>query len=140
MFYHAKQKKYINENTMSNILIVEDNDINYLLLEKILSDFDLTLVRAACGSEFYSIIAASKKFHLVLMDLMLPDTNGIELTKYLINNNIRIPVVFISAYSERCEEIFDLGVKYFIHKPVMPELFLSIVQRFVTLNAKYISK
>lgn len=119
---------------MSNILVVEDNDINYLLIEEILLDYDIKVVRASDGKEFYSIISKSKKFDLVLMDLMLPDTDGIELTKYLLNNNIRIPVVFISAYTERCEEIYDLGIDYFLQKPVMSQLFLSIVSKYIELN------
>jgi len=121
---------------MNQILIVEDNEENYLLLEEILSDYNITLVHAADGKEFYSIIAKSKKFDLVLMDLMLPDTDGIVLTKYLINNNIRIPVVFISAYTGRCEEIYELGVEYFLNKPFMTELFLSVVRKFVPLENK----
>jgi|SRR5208283_2283214 len=119
---------------MNRILIVEDNDENYLLIEAILEDYQVQLIRAANGKEFYSIISASTDFDLILMDLMLPDTDGIILTKYLVNNQINIPIVFISAYTERCEEIFELGVEYFINKPVMIELFLSIIRKFVILD------
>ena len=70
------------------------------------------------------------------MDLMLPDTDGIELAKHLIINQIFIPIVFISAYTERCEEIFDLGVEYFLSKPLMTELFLSVISKFIVLEAK----
>lgn len=118
---------------MNNVLIVEDNDDNYLLISEILSDYNVSLKRAADGKEFYAILSKNKDFNLVLMDLMLPDTDGIELTKYLINNKIKIPTVFISAYSERCEEIFDLGVDYFLQKPVMTDLFLSVMRKYITL-------
>jgi CheY-like chemotaxis protein len=124
---------------MSRILIVEDNDDNYLLISEILSDYAITLVRAANGKEFFSIISQSKNFDLVLMDLLLPDYDGIELTKHLINNNIHIPIVFISAYTQRCEEIFELGVDYFLEKPVMCELFLSVVSKYVELKDKDIA-
>ena len=121
---------------MKRILVVEDNNMNYLLIEQLLSKFDLTLERAANGKEFYSIIDNSRDFNLILMDLMLPDTDGIELTKYLLNNKIDIPIIFISAYTERCEEIFDLGIEYFISKPINTELFISILGKFVDLQAK----
>jgi two-component SAPR family response regulator len=42
--------------------------------------------------------------------------------------------VFISAYTERCEEIFDLGIKHFINKPVNGELFISIVKKYIALS------
>jgi CheY-like chemotaxis protein len=121
---------------MTNILIVEDNDENFFLLEEILEDYKINITRASNGKEFYSIIAGTHDFNLVLMDLMLPDTDGIELTKYLIGNKIKIPIVFISAYTERCEEIFELGVDYFLNKPVMIELFLSIISKYVKLVEK----
>jgi len=118
---------------MNRILIVEDNDLNFYLIEEILSKYDITLIRASNGKEFYAIIEKTRSFNLVLMDLMLPDTDGIELSKYLINNNIQIPIVFISAYSERCDEIFELGIEYFLTKPIMNELFLSVISKFISL-------
>ena len=118
---------------MSNILVVEDIFENYILVEEILSEFDITLTRAADGKQFYKIIDESRDFDLILMDLMLPDTDGIELTKYLINHHIDIPIVFISAYTARCEEIFDLGVDYFISKPINQELFLSVLRKYIPI-------
>jgi len=67
---------------------------------------------------------------------MLPDTDGIELTKFLINEQYKSPVIFISAYTEKCEEIYDLGIEYFINKPVMPEILISIVRKFIELNIR----
>lgn len=121
---------------MEKVLVVEDNDINYMVVEEILSDYELNLVRAANGQEFYEQLKISKKYDLVLMDLMLPDTDGIELSKYLINSNIRIPIVFISAYTERCEEIFDLGIEYFISKPINVDLFINILKKYIDLKEK----
>ncbi len=121
---------------MNRILIVEDNDDNFFLLEEILSDYNVTLERAANGLEFFSIISETKNFELILMDLMLPDTDGIELSKYIINNKIKIPIIFISAYTARCEEIFELGIEYFVSKPVSSEIFISILRKFIVLNEK----
>jgi len=126
----------LENTTMEKILIVEDNDINFMVLEEILSDYELILCRAADGREFYEIIKETTNFDVVLMDLMLPDTDGIELSKYLINNNIKIPIVFISAYTERCEEIYELGIEYFISKPIYKDLFFSILGKFVELKGK----
>jgi CheY-like chemotaxis protein len=120
---------------MKNIFVIEDNDSNYLLVEEILSDFDVRLTRAIDGKQFYSIIKERRVlFDLILMDLMLPDADGIELTKFLINERYKIPIIFISAYTERCEEVFDLGIDHFISKPIMRDIFLSIVRKYIELN------
>jgi CheY-like chemotaxis protein len=121
---------------MEKVLVVEDISSNYILIEEILSEYALDLYWAKDGKEFYKMIHKTSTYDLVLMDLMLPDTDGIELTKYLIQKDIRIPVVFISAYTERCEEIFELGVEYFINKPIYKDLFLSILGKFVSLEKK----
>ena len=118
---------------MSEILIVEDNEENYFLLAEILSEFTVQIDRAASGKEFHAIMAQGRKYDLVLMDLMLPDSDGIELSKCLIDLKRNIPIVFISAYAERCEEIYALGVKHFIQKPVISELFLKIVNGYTEL-------
>jgi CheY-like chemotaxis protein len=119
---------------MIDILVVEDNDNNFLLIKEILSKYQLQLSRASNGKEFYSVLGKTKNFKLVLMDFMLPDTNGIELSKYIIRNNFRIPIVFISAYNERCEEVYDMGIEYFIRKPINLELFISVLKKYVELK------
>jgi two-component system, OmpR family, alkaline phosphatase synthesis response regulator PhoP len=125
---------------MERILIVEDNHINYLVIEELLSEYAVTLYWAKDGNDFFRLIQASHGYNLVLMDLMLPDTDGIELTKHMLNNKIQIPVVFISAYSERCEEIFDLGVEYFLSKPILTDLFFSVLSKFVVLKKKELAR
>ena len=120
---------------MKKILVVEDNDTNYLLVEEILSEFKVELTRAANGKEFYYQIKKQPiVFDMILMDLMLPDTDGIELTKFLINEKYKSPIVFISAYTDKCEVIYDLGIEYFINKPVMPEILISIIRKFIELK------
>lgn len=125
---------------MERILIVEDNHINYLVIEELLSEYAIDLTWAKDGNDFFRLIQARHGYNLVLMDLMLPDTDGIELTKHMLNNKIQIPIVFISAYSERCEEIFDLGVEYFISKPILTDLFFSVLSKFVVLKKKELAR
>lgn len=119
---------------MKNIFVVEDNDVNFMLVEEILSTYNVQLTRAKDGKEFYAKIKRPARYDLILMDLMLPDTDGIELTKFLINERYKMPIVFISAYTERCEEIYDLGIEYFINKPIINELFLSIIRKYIILE------
>ncbi|HEX2936546.1 MAG TPA: response regulator [Bacteroidales bacterium] len=121
---------------MDKILIVEDNPINYMVLHEMLSDYEFELSWAKDGAEFFELMEGDRDYSLILMDLMLPDTDGIELTKFCINNKITIPIVFISAYTERCEEVYDLGVEYFLTKPIYKELFFSVIAKYVMVKRK----
>lgn len=121
---------------MDKILIVEDNPINYMVLHEMLSDYEFELSWAKDGAEFFELMEGHRNYNLILMDLMLPDTDGIELTKFCINNKIKTPVVFISAYTERCEEVYELGVEYFLTKPIYKELFFSVIAKYVEVKKK----
>lgn len=125
---------------MDKILIVEDNPINYMVLHEMLSDYKFELFWAKDGTEFFKLINARRTYSLILMDLMLPDTDGIELTKYCMNNRIKTPIVFISAYTERCEEVYDLGVEYFLTKPIYKELFFSVIAKYVEVRKKELAE
>jgi CheY-like chemotaxis protein len=118
---------------MRKIFVIEDNDLNYLLVEEILSDYNVELIRARDGEEFYSKIKQPVNFDLILMDMMLPDTNGIILTKFLIRENYNIPIIFMSASIEKYKDISDLGVKNFIPKPFIEEEFIFNLRKYVEI-------
>lgn len=121
---------------MDKILIVEDNPINYMVLHELLTDYEFELYWAKDGAEFFELIDEPRIYNLILMDLMLPDTDGIELTKFCIDRRIKVPIVFISAYTERCEEVYDLGIEYFLTKPIYKELFFSVIAKYVEVKKK----
>ena len=110
---------------MDKILIVEDNPINYMVLHEMLADYEFELYWAKDGAEFFKLIDEPRIYNLILMDLMLPDTDGIELTKFCIDRRIKIPIVFISAYTERCEEVYDLGIEY-LNQTIVTTLFIQL--------------
>jgi len=119
---------------MKKILIIEDNDLNYLLVEEILSDYNVEIIRARDGKEFYSKIKRPVDYDLILMDMMLPDTNGIALTKFLIRENYDIPIIFMSASTDKYKEISDLGIKNFIAKPFYQEVFIGNIRNYIELE------
>lgn len=106
---------------MKKILIVEDDECNIFLLKELLYKNN-TLIFAETGLEFYDIINNIKDIDIIIMDYRLPDTDGIELCKYMVNNNINIPIIFSSAYNNNYLETKDLNIKYFLQKPISKEL------------------
>jgi DNA-binding response OmpR family regulator len=105
----------MNENI--NILIVEDDvDINNLL-NKILSKQGYSVRSAYSGSEA-KMCLEQYKFHLVLLDLMLPGVTGEELIAEIRKNNI-MPVIVVSAKTGQDTKIdvLRLGADDFVAKP-----------------------
>lgn len=122
------------QKNMRRILIVEDTDVNYLLLEEFLSGYNVELTRAIDGKEFFDKITKPANYDLILMDMLLPDTNGITLTKFLLRENYNIPIIFISAITDKRKEIFDLGIKCFIEKPVCEDNFIDSINKYFSLE------
>ena len=119
------------------LLIVDDDEINRGLLAAIFSDL-YTIREAAGGAEALQIIeAAEGALCAVLLDVMMPDIDGIELLRRLQPRGVpqRLPVFLITAEASDAvmREGYDLGVMDVISKPVMPYIVRRRVQSVVEL-------
>jgi CheY-like chemotaxis protein len=117
------------------ILIVEDNIHNMRLLEQIMEDFDETfaLVKASSG-EMALALSGDQQFDLVLMDLSLPDMDGIETTKRLkaLGQFARTPFIVVTAHAMMGDEmalreVFD----DYISKPIDAEKFMLKITQWI---------
>lgn len=116
------------------ILVVEDDDISYLLIEEILSINNLTSARANCGIEAINYFSKNKEaFDLVLMDVRLPNLNGFEATKQIKEINPSVPIVAVTAYTNAQSVIdcYNSGCDDFIAKPFEIDKFLSTVENYL---------
>ena len=118
-------------NTAPLILVAEDEDSNYELVRIVLAK-RYRLLRAHNGIE---AVTYSEEEHpaLVLMDVRMPDMNGLDATRIIKEVNPDIPVVALSAYAfdENIREARDAGCDEFMAKPFRVEDLLDTVQRYV---------
>ena len=109
----------VNEKGQS-ILIVDDNEINRMLLSKMLEKKGFRLFEAANGKEALKI-ALGKLPDLILLDIMMPEIDGYEVCQYLRERKetTDIPIIFLSAKSETDDKIKGLesGAVDYITKP-----------------------
>jgi two-component system, chemotaxis family, chemotaxis protein CheY len=103
------------------LLIVDDAKLIHFLVKKILTAHDLTDIEfkdAFNGNEAIEI-AAGFEPDLVLLDVVMPEKDGIETLKILKENNPNIRVVMVSSMGteEKVAEALNLGATAFIQKP-----------------------
>ena len=118
------------------ILIVDDEEINRLLLENILSvDYDVTL--AENGKEALDIVKSEAgKISLILLDLMMPVMDGYEFFNLLKADaaHANIPVIVLTSEKEAEVKSLNMGVADFIPKPYdVPEVILARIGRVIQL-------
>ncbi len=119
---------------MHTILIVEDNEKNMKLARDILQAKGYTTLEAENGEDGVRLALAHKP-DLVLMDIQLPDINGIEaFTRIRANpDTATVPVVAFTASVTAGDRnrINDAGFSGFISKPISLKPFVETIQRIL---------
>lgn len=112
------------------ILIVDDDSSVVITLHQVLQDFG-RIRFASTGAQALDMIKENRP-DLILLDVELPDTNGIELCLMLKENTLTsdIPVLFIASNIETGfeEKVFDAGASDYIVKPLKPRVVAARVQ------------
>lgn len=112
------------------ILVAEDIDSNYLLIEALLRK-DYRLLRAHDGSEAIELFNAQTP-DLILMDMKMPGMGGIETTTLLRKTGTQVPIVALTAFAYANDKslAFNAGCNDFLTKPVSPPELRRIVSKW----------
>lgn len=121
------------------ILIVEDEEINYIYLETLICErfkLDSAILHARNGKEAIDICKNNPKIDLVLMDLKMPVMDGFEATRLIREFRPDLPVVAETAYSlrEDMERALLAGCNDFISKPLSIECLYGIIVKYLIIN------
>ena len=119
---------------MKTILIVEDNEKNMKLVRDILRHNGHQTVEAATGVEGVRL-ANEHRPDLILMDIQLPDIDGIEALRRIRGERAldSVPVIAVSAsvMPDDQQKIVTSGFDAFVTKPINLKQFLATVKRFL---------
>ncbi len=115
------------------VLVVEDNDINMRLFHDVLEARGYNILQAMDGMEGWRM-AREQHPDLILMDIQLPEVSGLEVTKWLKDDETlkSIPVIAVTAFAMAGDEakIRDGGCDAYIVKPISITTFLQTIDRF----------
>ncbi len=118
----------INKKT---ILIAEDNELNYVLLETILSRFDAKLFHAWNGKEALEILDNEPDVDVILMDLKMPVMDGYEAVAEIRRRHPGIPVVAQTAYTVRSEleDLNKINFDGYVTKPIKISNLINVLKQ-----------
>ncbi len=116
------------------VLIVEDNELNMKLFNDLLEAHGYRVLQTREGLSALDI-AREHKPDLILMDIQLPEVSGIEVTKWLKEDDALrdIPVVAVTAFAMKGDEekIREGGCEAYISKPISVASFLQTIDGFL---------
>jgi len=120
----------MNESTYS-VLVVDDNRMNRLKMTRALNSGDYDVSEASGGQEAVEMLR-SQVFHLVLLDILMPEFNGFQVLEQMqIDQRLsKIPVIMVSAVEEQedVEKCLAMGAVDYIAKPFDSETLKNRVR------------
>jgi two-component system cell cycle response regulator DivK len=117
------------------VLIVEDNDLNMKLFNDLLEAHGYNTLQTKDGMDALRM-ARQHVPDLILMDIQLPEVSGLEVIKWLKedDNLSAIPVIAVTAFAMKGDEekIRNGGCEAYIAKPISVSNFMRTVERFLS--------
>ncbi len=116
------------------VMIVEDNELNMKLFHDLLESRGYDIIETRDGMEALKM-ARTERPDLILMDIQLPEVSGLEVTKWIKeDDDLRaIPIIAVTAFAMKGDEekIREGGCEAYIAKPISVTNFLETVARFL---------
>ena len=116
------------------ILIVEDNELNLKLFNDVLEAHGYETLESREGLKALDLARAHNP-DLILMDIQLPEVSGLEVTKWLKEDDElrKIPVIAVTAFAMKGDEekIRDGGCEAYISKPISVSHFIKTIDRIL---------
>jgi CheY-like chemotaxis protein len=116
------------------VLNVDDNEMNQLVLSKIMNHAGIKTIQAENGAEAVKKLHEGLKPDVILMDLEMPVMNGMQASEFIRKNiDAAIPIIInsgsISAYQKN--KLKHLGINEFLEKPyAIEDIFLKLTKAY----------
>ncbi|MBO0344743.1 response regulator [Roseibium limicola] len=116
------------------VLIVEDNELNMKLFHDLLEAHGYSTLQTRTGIEALELVRQHRP-DLVLMDIQLPEVSGLEVTKWIKEDDeiSMIPVIAVTAFAMKGDEerIRQGGCEAYLSKPISVTKFLDTVRSYL---------
>ena len=121
----------LDQNNMKTVLVAEDEESNYELVRIVLQK-RYNLIRAHNGIEAVTMFEEEKP-DLILMDIRMPEMDGLDATRIIKEVNQDVPVIALSAYAfpENIREAKAAGCDEFMAKPFKVEDLIELIRHYI---------
>ncbi|MGB8492467.1 MAG: ATP-binding protein [Bacteroidales bacterium] len=117
-------------------LLVDDNKDVLLYLKRVLADTGISILTARSGSEAIEIIRKTPDIDVVLLDMQMPEMNGIEATREIRKIRSDIPIIAQTAFifEDDKDIILEAGCDACLIKPIRKDHLLTVISSFLKSN------
>ena len=122
---------------MYKVLIVDDNDNNRLTLNLLLEEVEDIEVYEAEDGQVAVEMCVKNHFDLIFMDIMMPNLDGFDATKYIKQVNKKSMIIALSALDDEVSKhkMLSLGAEDYLSKPLQADHFLQRIKQYLRIIA-----
>ncbi|WP_158825353.1 PAS domain S-box protein [Mucilaginibacter lacusdianchii] len=119
-----------------NVLVADDNQINRLLINKVLKKWGITPDFAENGAEAVDKVVANQNYDVVLMDIHMPEMDGLEASRTIRSKEgdyfKKVPIIALTAsmLTNQMNEIGDAGMNDYVLKPFDPKVLYDKLSHY----------
>lgn len=119
--------------------IVDDSDFSRKEISKYLERNNIDVVGEASSAKEATQILTERKVDVAIVDIVMPEISGIELTDYITDNFKNTAVIVISSLAQEniVLEAISAGASDYIQKPVKEELLIQSIEKIVQSTSEY---
>jgi DNA-binding response OmpR family regulator len=120
---------------MARVLIVEDEEPQRIIYETEISDMGHQVILARDGAEAIDV-ARKQRPDVVILDLMIPKTHGLEALKKILGNDPNVPVIIHTAYNHYKDDFMSWAAEEYIVKSSDLTELKSAIKRVLSGRGK----
>lgn len=130
------QPEHLSANQEVSILIAEDEEFNFQLIEAFLKGRGFTLLKARNGREAIETCKSHPEISVILMDIKMPDIDGLNALMEIRKFNPNVPAIAQTAYAleQEKQQFLSRGFNDYISKPIKRETLLEKIQNLIQPN------
>ncbi len=119
-----------------HVLVAEDCETNQILARSLLECIGLEVTIAEDGNQALQQVL-SKDFDLIFMDIQMPNMNGYEATKAIREQNVKTPIIALTAFAMKDDEkkCLEAGCDDYLSKPINQKDLLNIINKYLPCDA-----
>ncbi|HAN18736.1 MAG: hypothetical protein A2X13_13060 [Bacteroidetes bacterium GWC2_33_15] len=132
----AENTETYNQNfdwSNKSILIADDEKLNLKFLEKSLHPTRIKIFQVENGEQAVRTFTENPTIDIILMDIRMPDMDGVEAIKIIRKINRDVPIIAFTAYALTNDEVnaLNYGCNDYISKPTKPQFLLQKINEFI---------
>ena len=113
--------------------IVEDDEVSHSLLSRVVQKISKEVLHAVTGIEAIEVCKNNPNLDLILMDIRMPQMNGLEATQQIRKFNKDLVIIAQTAYGfeSDCKKALEAGCNDYITKPINSTLLFELIKKHI---------